>query len=78
MSPSGEIRFLNTLNAQFAYNSQVLWDIDDLMPMAECRFFSAIMAIHEETSQSEKKLMQQLLKQELVSTSYPQRNVIIT
>ncbi len=67
MAAAPQIRFLNPLNVQFAYKTEVLWDIDDLMPMAECRFFAAIMAIYQEPSISEKKLMQQLLKRELVS-----------
>lgn len=67
MSSTIEIRLLNPLNVQFGYNTDLLRDIDDLMLMAECRFYSALVAIHAEKSNSEKKVMQKILQREVVS-----------
>lgn len=67
MAPPVEIKLLNPLNLQFGYNTQLMKDLSDLAQLAECRFFSAIIAIYEEKSLSEKVLMQELLQREVVS-----------
>ena len=67
MAPPVEIKLLNPLNLQFGYNTQLMKDLSDLAQLAECRFFSTIIAIYEEKSLSEKVLMQELLQREVVS-----------